>query len=70
MEHLLVSHWHKNIRYEIQSINGTKYIVPCEYGQVYDPINSENEMMIDALNLGKYLMENELGQNEMVLDFV
>ena len=32
MEHLLVSHWHKNIRYEIQSINGTKYIVPCEYG--------------------------------------
>lgn len=70
MEHLLVSHWHKNTRYEIQSINGVEYIVPCEYGSVYDPINSENEMMTDALNLGKYLTENDLGQNGMVLDFV
>ena len=70
MEHLLVSHWHKNTRYEIQSINGTEYIVPCEYGSVYDPIKSENSMMTDALNLGKYLTENDLGQNEMVLDFV
>ena len=70
MEQLLVSHWHKNTRYEIQSINGTEYIVPCEYGSVYDPINSENEMMTDALNLGKYLTENDLGQNEMVLDFI
>ena len=66
MEHLLVSHWHKNTRYEIQSIDGTEYIVPCEYGSVYDPINSENEMMIDALNLGKYLTEKDLVQNEMV----
>ncbi len=70
MEHLLVSHWHKNTRYEIQSINGMEYIVPCEYGSVYNPINSENEMMTDALNLGKYLAENDLGQNEMVLDFI
>ena len=70
MEQLLVSHWHKNTRYEIQSINGTEYIVPCEYGTVYDPIKSENEMMTDALNLGKYLTENDLGQNQMVLDFV
>ena len=66
MEQLLVSHWHKNTRYEIQNINGTEYIVPCEYGSVYDPIKSENEMMTDALNLGRYLTENDLGQNEMV----
>ena len=70
MEQLLVSHWHKNTRYEIQSIDGTEYIVPCEYGSVYDPIKSEYSMMTDALNLGKYLTENDLGQNEMVLDFV
>ena len=70
MEHLLVSHWHKNTRYEIQSINGTKYIVPCEYGSVYDPMKDEQTMMTDALNLGKSLTENDLGQNEMVLDFV
>ncbi len=70
MEHLLVSHWHKNTRYEIQSINGEEYIVPCEYGSIYDPIKSENNMMINALNLGEYLNENNLGQNEMVLDFV
>lgn len=70
MEQLLVSHWYKNTRYEIQSINGIENIVPCEYGSVYDPIKSENEMMTDALNLGKYLTENDLGQNEMVLDFV
>lgn len=70
MEQLLVSHWHKNARYEIQSINCVEYIVPCEYVSVYDLINSENEMMIDALNLGKYLTENDLAQNEMMLDFV
>ncbi|MBR1432089.1 hypothetical protein [Ruminococcus sp.] len=70
MEQLLVSHWHRNTKYEIQNIDGTEYIVPCEYGSVYDPIKNENNMMTDALNLGKYLTENDLGQNEMVLDFV
>ena len=70
MEQLLVSHWHKNTRYEIKSIEGMEYIVPCEYGSVYDPIKSENSMMTAALNLGKYLTENDLCQNEMVLDFV
>ena len=70
MEQLLLSHWHKNTRYEIQSINGIEYIVPCEYGSVYDPIKIENNMITDALNLGKYLTENDLCQNEMVLDFV
>ena len=70
MEQLLVSHWHKNTRYEIQSINATAYIVPCEYGSVYDQIKSENSMMTDALDLGKYLTENNLGQKEMMLDFI
>ena len=70
MEQLLVSHWHKNIRYELQIINGEEYIVPCEYGSVYDPLKSENGMMTDSLNLSKYLTENDLGQNGMVLDFV
>ena len=70
MEQLLVSHWYKNTRFEIQSIGSVEYIVPCEYGSVYDPIKSENKMMTDALNLGKYLTDNDLGQNEMVLDFV
>lgn len=48
MEHLLVSHWYRNARYEIQSINGVEYIVPCEYGSVYDPIKIENNMISDA----------------------
>ena len=52
MEQLLVSHWHKNTRYEIHSIDGVEYIIPCEYGSVYGPIKSENTMMNDALNLG------------------
>lgn len=70
MEQLLVSHWAKNTRYEIQSIDNTEYIVPCEYDSIYDPIKFERNMMSDALNLGKYLTENDLGQNEMVLEFI
>ena len=38
MDKLLVSNWHKNTRYEIHNIDGVDYIVPCEYGSVYDPI--------------------------------
>lgn len=36
----------------------------------YAPVKNENKMMTDALNFGKYLTENNHGQNEMLLDFV
>ena len=69
MEQLLVSHWHKNTRYEMQNINGTEYIVPCEYGSVYDPIKSENEMM-KIRNLGKKSLKEVIDKvKDMGLSF-
>ena len=73
MEHLLVSHWYRNARYEIQSINGVEYIVPCEYGLVYDPIKIENNMISDA-NLRLLVRkinvhENEDGSLDATLEF-
>ena len=70
MEHLLVSYWYKNAGYEIQCINGVQYIVPYDYGLLFDLIKSENKMMIVSLNLDKYLTENVFGQNEKLLDFL
>lgn len=70
MEQLLVSHWAKNLRYGVKQINSVEYVCPFEYNTIYDPMKNEQELLNDSLNLGKYLMENELGQNEKILDFV
>lgn len=54
------------------NIDKRAYIIPTKdsYASIYDPGKDERSLLCDALNLGKFLFENDLGHKENVLDFV
>lgn len=71
MKNNQVSFWARNIQYRIESHNNTEYVVPIiEQTYLYNPLENEYGLLNDALNLGRYLTENDTGQKENVLDFV
>lgn len=72
MENLQISNWARHIEYEIINTKGKDYIIPQKHvgASIYNPINEETELLCDALNLGKYLTENNVGHKEQALDFV
>ena len=72
MDSLQISSWAKFSEYEVINIDGRAYIIPTKdsYASIYDPSKDERSLLCDALNLGKYLFENDLGHKESVLDFV
>lgn len=72
MDSLQISSWARFSEYEIININERVYVIPTEdsFVSIYDPGKDERTLLCNALNLGKYLFENDLGHKESVLDFV
>ena len=71
MEKNQISCWARNMQYQIEIRNGTAYVVPVsEQTYLYNPLENEYELLSDALNLGRYLTENNMNHKEYVLDFV
>lgn len=71
MKNNQISCWARNMQYQIEIHKGTEYIVPVsEQTYLYNPLENEYGLLSDALNLGRYLTENDTEQKENVLDFV
>lgn len=60
MKNNQISCWARNIQYRIESCNGSEYVVTVsEQTYLYNPLENEYGLLSDALNLGRYLTENE-----------
>lgn len=72
MENLQISNWAKHIGYEVIVRKGREYAIPERNvgASIYEPISVETELLCDALNLGKYLTEHDIGCRERIMDFV
>ena len=72
MEETRVSFWTRFQRYEIFKKNGIEFIVPEDVSRSweYNPIDIENQILCDALNIGKLLDENYTGHSKEIMNFV
>lgn len=72
MEETRISFWTKFQKYQILKKNGIRFIVPEDVSRSweYNPIDIENQILCDALNIGRMLEENYDGYDKEVMDFV
>lgn len=71
MEEVQLSFWAKHKGYRLGCKNDTAYITPTDVENrwSYNPVKRENEILCDALNLGKLLTENS-DHNAVIRQFV
>jgi len=72
MEEVRISFWTKFQKYRLFERDGVKYIVPQDVSSrwEYNPVEIENKILCDALNIGKLLDEQYTGHDKEIMDFV
>ena len=62
--------WVKYSKYEIkESSDGTRYVIPAPGAklEIIDPLDNAEDMIIEALNIGRMLMREKKAESEAVL---
>ncbi len=72
MEHIKQSQWLTLRKYSVEVHHGDAYVIPTpdHGGHIYNVVEIEEELLCDALNLGKYLTEQPLGHTQQIINFV